>query len=204
MTGRGRGRPQGPSATRDAILAEARRQFGDLGYRATTLRGVGAGAGVDARLVLHYFGSKRDLFLATVELPVDPDRLVEAVFAGGPDDVARRAAEFVVAVLDEPGTRRAFTGLLRAAVSEPEAADLIRGFLAERLLVPIARRVGGDRPELRASMLATVAIGLAVGRRIVAIAPLAAADRGQLVRAMTPVFEHYLTGDWVGDPSSGG
>lgn len=200
MTARARGRPQGPSGTREAILAEARRQFADYGYGATTLRGIAQGAGVDARLVLHYFGSKKELFVTTVELPVAPERLVETVFASGAGDVARRAAEFMLTVLDDPDSRSAFTGLLRAAVSEPDAAEIIRGVLAERLLVPIATRVGGDQPELRASMVASLVIGLVVGRKIVAIRPLAEADREQLLRALTPVIQHYLTGDWVSGP----
>ncbi|MEO8470349.1 MAG: TetR family transcriptional regulator [Chloroflexota bacterium] len=200
MTARTRGRPQGPSGTREAIQAEARRQFADLGYAATTLRGIAHGAGVDARLVLHYFGSKKELFVTTVELPVDPERLVEAVFESGPDGVAQRAAEFMLTVLDDPESQGAFTGLLRAAVSEPDAAEIIRGMLAERLLVPIATRVGGDQPDLRASMVASVVLGLVVGRKIVAIRPLAQADREQLLRALTPVIQHYLTGDWVSGP----
>jgi hypothetical protein len=61
VVARARGRPSGgDSGTRDAILTEARRQFGELGYRATTLRAVGRAANVDPRLVLHYFGSKQE------------------------------------------------------------------------------------------------------------------------------------------------
>jgi AcrR family transcriptional regulator len=63
---RTRGRRPGGMDTRSAIIAEARRQFGEAGYAPTTLRSVAAGAGVDPRLVLHYFGSKRGLFQEAV------------------------------------------------------------------------------------------------------------------------------------------
>lgn len=197
-THRGRGRPPGDSDARAAIEAEARRQFGALGYRATTLRGVARAVGVDPRLVLHYFGSKRGLFLASVELPVDPDVVVQQVLAGGREAVPRRAVELMLAVLEDPARREAMLGMLRAAVSEPEAAEIVRDLLTERLLVPIARGVGGEQPELRASLMATAVVGLAVGRHVVGIAALAAADHEQLLRALTPVAEHYLLGDWIG------
>ena len=194
---RGRGRPPGESVTQEAILAAARRQFSELGYGRTTLRGIARAAGVDPRLLLHYFGSKQDLFVASVELPMEPDVVVDTVFGGPPSEAAGRAARLLVSVMDTPETRRPFLALLRAAVTEPEAAALIRGVLTERLLGPISARVGGERPELRASLVASQLVGLIVTRHIVEIGPLTAASREDLVRALEPVFQHYLHGDWV-------
>lgn len=194
---RGRGRPSGESGTREAIIEEARRQFGDLGYRRTSLRSIARGAGVDPRLLLHYFGSKKELFLHSVELPMEPERVVELVFARGPEHVARSWAEVMLGVLEEPRSRQALIGLLRAAVSEPEAAALIHGLLADRLLTPIASRLGGDRPELRAGFVVSQFVGLATTLNVVGLEPLATASREDLLRALTPVIEHYLRGDWA-------
>ena len=52
-------------------------------------------------------------------------------------------------------------------------------------------------PGLRASLMASQLVGLAMARHVVAIGPLAAASREELVRALTPVLDHYLRGDWV-------
>lgn len=197
MANRGRGRPPGESGTREAILAEARRQFGDVGYRSTTLRSIARGAGVDARLLLHYFGSKQELFAESVELPIAPERVIAIVFADGDEHAARNAARLLVSVLEDPDSRRSLTGLLRAAVSEPEAAPLIRDLLTRRMLMPIASRLGGERPELRASLVAAQLVGLTVVRYVVGMRPLAEASREELVRALEPVFEHYFHGDWV-------
>ena len=196
-TRRGRGRPTGESGTRQAIVAEARRQFSELGYGRSTLRGIARGAGVDPRLLLHYFGSKQDLFAASVELPIEPQLVIETVFAGPPDGMAGRAARLMVSVLEDPETRRPLLALLRAAVSEPEAAELIRRVLTERMLLPMAERVGGSRPELRASLVASQLVGVTVVRYVVGLQPLADASREDLIRALEPVFEHYLRGDWV-------
>jgi AcrR family transcriptional regulator len=180
----------------------ARRQFGELGYRGASLRAIATEAGVDPRLVLHYFGSKQGLFIRSVELPLDPEALVERIFAGDPAGLGRRAAEQLVAALDDPVSRQAFLGLLRTAVSEPEAAEAVRELLTERILTPLARRVGGERPELRAGMLASQVVGLVMGRHVVGIPALTSADRESLVRGLAPVVEHYLTGAWV-DPMAG-
>ncbi len=198
---RGRGRPRRTSEpgvdAKALIVAEARRQFGQRGYRDTTLRSVGQGAGVDARLVLHYFGSKRDLFLSSVELPIDPEQVITAVFADGIEAVPERAVAFILTALDDAARRDAFVGILRAAVSEPEAADLIRELLTEQILTPIAQRVGGPQPELRAAMLATQVVGLGIIRYVLRIEPLASASQEQIGRALVPVVEHYLLDDWV-------
>ncbi len=198
---RGRGRPtRAASGTHDAkvlIREEARRQFGARGYRGTTLRSVADAAGVDPRLVLHYFGSKRELFLDSVELPIDPDQVVNGVFAAGLDEVPRRAVALILSTLEDAARRDAFIGILRAAVSEPEVADMIGTLLAERMLTPIASRVGGARPELRASMVASQVLGLGIARYVVRLEPLASAPADELARAITPVVEHYLRGDWV-------
>jgi AcrR family transcriptional regulator len=197
VTRRGRGRPPGESVTREAIIREARRQFADHGYRATSLRSIGRAAAVDPRLVLHYFGSKQELFTESVELPLEPEQAIAIVFADGNERAAGNAARLLVSVIDDPDTRRPLVALLRAAVSEPEAADLIREVLTQRLLLPIATRLGGERAPLRASFVASQVVGLVVVRYVVRIGPLAEATREDLVRALVPVFEHYLHGDWV-------
>jgi AcrR family transcriptional regulator len=202
---RTRGRRPGGMDTRSAIVAEARRQFGEAGYAPTTLRGVAAGAGVDPRLVLHYFGSKRGLFLEAVELPVDPSMVVGQAFRGESGTVGERVAALVLSVLDDPTARQALMGILRSAVTDPEAAELVRDLLSERLLLPIAREVSADQPELRAALVAAQVTGLTIARHVLGFEPVASASRETLVAALAPVITHYLQGAWTvrgagGDP----
>jgi AcrR family transcriptional regulator len=191
---RARGRRPTGAGTKEAIAEAARRQFGERGYRPTTLRGVAAEAGVDPRLVLHFFGSKRDLFVSVVELPFDPEAAFDSLLAPGEKGLGRRLAAFLVGVLNSPEGCRTFTGLIRAAASEAEAATTIREFVALRLLLPLAARVGKDRPEFRASLVASQVVGLAMARHIVGLPPLTAASDSELTAALAPVFDHYLTG----------
>ena len=199
---RTRGRRPGGMDTRSAIVAEARRQFATAGYGPTTLRSVAAGADVDPRLVLHYFGSKRGLFQEAVELPVDPATITDRALRGGVGTVGARVAALALSVMDDAGPRQAFLGILRTAVAEPEAAALIRDVLAERMLLPIARELGADRPELRASMVASQLVGLMVARYVIGLEPIASASRETLIAALAPAFTHYLEGAWTG-PGNG-
>jgi hypothetical protein len=107
-------------------------------------------------------------------------------------------ADALLGMLDDADTRQMAVALIRAAASEPEAAGLIREVLTERVLLPLADRVVSDQPRLRASLCASQFVGLAMARYVVGIEPLASTSREQLVRALAPVFEHYLFGDWTG------
>jgi AcrR family transcriptional regulator len=180
-------------------MAAARRQFGEFGYRRASMRRIAAEAGVDPRLILHFFGSKQQLFVAVVDLPFDPETAFEQLLGSGEPGVGRRLAAFVLGILDSPQGRRTLTGLVRAAASEEEAAALVRTTVAERMLLPLAARVGRERPEFRAALVASLVVGIVMARHVVALPPLAEASRAELVAALAPVFEHYLTGPL--DPS---
>ncbi len=186
------GRPTaGSPDRREAVLAAARVQFSELGYERTTVRGVAQAAGVDSRLVTHYFGSKQRLFLAVVELPVEPRDILPGLI-GGSDDPPHAVAGFLAALLDSPDYRQVSTGLLRAAASEPEAADAARALLSERLLLPLAEAIGADQAPLRASLLASQIAGLVLARFVLELEPVASLHGEDLARILEPVVRHYL------------
>lgn len=201
LTARPRGRRPSGSDTRGAIAEAARRQFGALGYRRASLRAIAAEAGVDQRLVAHFFGSKQELFAAVVELPFEPAIALDQLHAAGEAGVGRRLAEFVLSILESSDGRRTLTGLIRAAASEEQAARLIREFVTHRLLTPLADRVGRDHPDLRASLIASQIVGLTMTRHIVGLNPVVSAPRELLVDALAPVFEHYLSGELDSPPA---
>lgn len=190
-----RGRRPAGSGTREAIRAAASRAFAELGYPRTTLRAIARDAGVDTRLVTHYFGTKQELFVAVVELPFDPEVVMPTLLGPGPDGVGHRLATFAVGMMETPDARRTMTGLLRAAASEEEVALRVRDLLVARLLTPLAHHIGGDRPDLRAALTSAQIAGLVVGRHIVGLPQLAQASPDELIAAVAPVLQHYLTGD---------
>jgi len=63
------GRRRGTTQTREAIAVAGRAQFAELGYDRATFRGIAAAAGVDPALVVHFYGSKEELFREVMQLP---------------------------------------------------------------------------------------------------------------------------------------
>ena len=186
------GRRPGPSGTRDAILAAARKQFGDVGYDRATLRSIGAAAGVDPALVLHFFGSKQRLFLSVVELPIDAEDVIPMLVAGDRASVGRRLAGFLLAVLDDPDSRNRITSMVRAAASEPQAAAMLRELLTRRVFQPLAAALGSEDAALRANLVGSQIVGLVMARFVVAVEPLASTDTETVVEAIAPTLQRYL------------
>src|ERR1700681_871588 len=106
------GRRPGPSTSRAAILDAARRHFAAAGYDATSLRAIAADAGVDAAVVLHFFGSKAALFREVVGWPFDPDQVVRHLAATGAESVGARFARFFLGVWEDPVTSAPLAALL--------------------------------------------------------------------------------------------
>jgi AcrR family transcriptional regulator len=190
------GRRPGDSGTRERIATSAREAFGELGFDGATIRLVAARAGVDPALVHHYFGTKQRLFLSVMNLPFDIGLIKAELLAPGLPGVGERLIRFFLSVWDEqPSVRPILTGIVRSAATDPDAASLLRDFLGRQGLFQLVGAIAPDRPELRAVLVGSQIIGLAMGRYIVGIEPLASADPEELVAAMGPPIERYLTGD---------
>ena len=116
-SGRRSGRRPGPSTTREAITRAAREQFSELGYDRTTIRGVAREAGVDAALVIRFYGSKDALFREVMALPPAAAEALERIADGPRETVGRRLAELIVGLLENPETRAIVLGRIRSAVS---------------------------------------------------------------------------------------
>ena len=192
MSARG-GRRKGASGTRDAILTAARRLFGEVGYERATLRAIASEAGVDPALVLHFFGSKEELFIAVVELPFDPRTVIPAVLAGEPEKAGVRLARFFLGVLDDPSGRARITSMVRAAASQPRAAEMLRDFLSRETLGPLARALGVEDAALRATLVGSQLVGVVMARHVVGVEPLASAPAETVADAIAPTLQRYLT-----------
>jgi AcrR family transcriptional regulator len=186
------GRRPGDAGTRDAILAAARTLFAASGFERTTIRAIARRAAVDPALVHHYFGSKDGLLRAALQLPVD----VVAVLAEqltSTETVGPDLARAVLTAWEAPEVRERLVGMLRTAVSHDQAAELLRTVLIRDALAPLARRAGSDAPELRAELVGSHLAGLAIARHVLRIEPIASAPLEQVVAAVGPTFQRYLT-----------
>lgn len=179
-------RARNAKETRADILSAARERFGSDGYERTTLRAVASDVGIDAALVIRYFGSKQDLFAAaaefTIELPdltgVDPDQLAEALLSR------------FFAVWEYDST---FVALLRAAMTSPVAADTMRRVFATQV-APALAAVTPDHHAERAGLLGAYIIGLATTRYVLSNPAVANLDHAELTRWIAPVVRQLLVG----------
>ena len=170
---RPRGRRPGSGDTRGAIVAAARALFSERGFGRTSIRAIASRASVDPALVLHYFGSKENVFLSAIELPFEPEEVVPALLAGDRETLGERVARFVVARLEDEVSRSRILAIVRAAASEPVAAGLLRSVIEGRVRDPIARALGSEDAELRASLVGSQVVGLVMARYVVGVEPLA-------------------------------
>jgi AcrR family transcriptional regulator len=189
------GRRPGASGTRDAILEAARREFGQHGYDRATIRGVARGAGVDPALVHYFFGTKAELFAAAMELPVNPAELAQTLLAGEPERIGERLIATFLSVWDHGDNRDVFIGLLRSAVTDEQAATLLREFAVRELFGRVAGALGTPDAELRANLVFSQIFGLAVARYILRIEPLASTPGERVAAAVGPTVQRYITGD---------
>lgn len=188
------GRRPGPSDTREAILAAAAHHFAQYGYDRASLRGIAAEAGVDQKLIAHFFGSKQKLFVAAVGLPFNPGEVLPAILAGDPHSIGDRLAALLVNVLEQPELHQRLTGVVRAAASEPEVARMLREFLTRELFGPAAELLGTEDGPFRANLVGSQIVGLVMARYVVAIEPLATMPPNAVAAAVAPTLQRYLLG----------
>lgn len=196
------GRRPGDSRTREQILEAALHRFARHGYRGATIRAIAADAGVDPALVHHYFGTKRELFSEAVELPFDPRETLAGLLAGDRDELGHELVRLFLTTWDASHDHSPLIALLRSAVTDPEAAATVRRHLEREVLRPVAEALGTPDRTFRAGLAATQMIGLAIGRYVLAVGPLADATPEDLVAAIGPTLQRYLLGD-LSDPAAG-
>ncbi len=176
------------------MLAAARAEFAGKGFDRTTIRGIAKIAGVDASLVHHYFGSKDDLFLAALEIPIDPRTLIPELARDGVDGLGMRIAATFLGVWDVETNRLPMVALLRTSMSSDDASSLLRNGMARLVFDAISGVLDVPDGELRAQLVGSQLLGLAVTRYVLALEPLASTPQHVVAAAIGPTLQRYLDG----------
>lgn len=139
--------------TRDAIRRVAKPLFAEHGYSATSVRDIANATGVNAALVIRYFGSKEALFLETMSM--------DERFAGITDPPMPELGRSIVdrLVNHDGASRRFYTVLMRAA-DRPEIRAHVARAITEQIVEPLATQLGGDDARDRARLIAAQITGL--------------------------------------------
>lgn len=190
------GRRPGSPDTRQQILSAARSAFAVDGFERSSIRRIATDAGVDPALVHHYFGTKDNLFLAAVEAPFDPSRVLPQVFAEGIDQVGEGLVSAFITLWDSPDGERA-VAFLRSAVTHPDVASLMRQFLTIQIIDRVLGRVDAhiDHRQLRGGLVASQLLGLAFMRYLLRLPPLVDLPADRVARLYGPTVQRYITMD---------
>jgi AcrR family transcriptional regulator len=179
-------KPRDGEATRSTILTIARSQFGARGFERTTIRSVASEVGVDPALVMHYFGSKAELFAAASRFDLKFPDLSDVA----PDRIADVLLPVFIGVWGPQGP---LLPLLRAAATNRAAADALLEVFVEQV-APALAAVTPDRAAERAALVGSQVLGIAMARYIVGVPALAGMDDATLTEWVRPVLARYLTG----------
>jgi len=172
--------------TEARILAAASQLFVERGYERTTIRAIAKAAGVDGGLVMHYFGSKRELFQRVThgrpgpELSGSADQVTEQILA--------RLAEMLAS---EPVHSLA---LMRSMLTHPEAAQALREGAA-LLQAQISRPIPADDADVRAALVGALWLGVIVSRHLLNSDALTAASPQQVIDLLRPCLRSLTRSD---------
>src|SRR5438552_3833527 len=176
--------------TEARILDAATQVFFSAGYDRTTIRAVASAAGVDAGLVMHYFGSKQELYRRVIDAAPVPE------IGGTPAE----ATERILATLADrlASVPAASLALLPSMLTNPEAASAgIARYEAQ-----IAQAIPADDADLRAAIISAITLGITVSRHLIKSDELATADPAQVIRLLRPcVLSLAARPDHTGPPT---
>jgi hypothetical protein len=85
--------------------------------------------------------------------------------------------------------------MVRSAMTNEAALGMVREYLGRRVFGPITQALAVPDAELRANLVGSQFIGLAMMRYIPSIEPVASTPVDQLVAAVGPTVQRYLTGE---------
>ena len=160
-------RKRDAAATRNAILAAAKRSFTENGFDGAGVRDIAAAAGVTAALVNRYFGSKEALF----EEAVIPALNIDELMAGDRATFGDRAAVYLTTKALEGEDLDPTQAFVRSAGSAT-VAPIVSAAIEGSVVAKLAQWLGGEGSEQRAALIVAHMAGFDMLCRVVNIGAL--------------------------------
>ena len=181
-------RSRNASQTRTDILKAAQRLFSQRGYEQVGVRDIAAEVGINGALVIRYFGSKDQLFAEAV---TEAFRLGD-LLQEDRNVLGERLVRYLMQD-DADDTFYPIFALLRST-SSPQGATLLRQGLETHFIQPLAEWLGGEDSNLRASLIASTLLGVAIMQDVLYITPLTESSIETIVTQVAPVIQRYIDG----------
>lgn len=156
-------------ATKQAMLAAARRRFVLESYENVGMREIAGDVGVDVALVSRYFGSKEELFKEVLGVGRQKDIIPPDI---SDDQISAYLASLYLAHDGDRDQNVDRLLIILRSASSPVASQIVRDALQRDVLTPLGERLGGNQPELRASTSMAVWMGMTIMRTVIGVDPL--------------------------------
>lgn len=154
------------------------------------MRAIADAAGVNVALPTHYFGGKKQLFAATLDLPEAlRDQLAESL-VGSAEGAAERLTRIYLGLWEDPSTRQQLLATVRSSLAGAEALEKMSGLLTGA--VHVASGLDSAREE-GLSLALSHLLGTAIARHIAAVGPVAGMSFDDLVTRVTPAVQVHLS-----------
>lgn len=186
-------RRRNAAATRDAILASARKAFAQSGYDGAGVREIAAGAGVTAMLVNRYFGSKEQLFAEVLAATAASPTILT------PENLKSPALGHTIASVLMDITKAGDTPLegfliMLHSASSKRASEIGRAQIESGHQKTMTAALGGELAPQRAALILSLVAGVQVMRQMIGLSALAEADPKDLVKILGPLFQALIDG----------
>lgn len=177
---------------RDAAIAAARSAFAAGGYARTTFKGLAAAAGVAPTVLRKYYDNKDAVFAAALRLPTDPVGAVPTLLAPGVEGLGERLVRFTLDTLGDPQVRDDLMSMARSGASAAALTKSLQDYLDTTVIDRVVSAVGVPDARMRVALISSYLIGVAAGRYVMRIEPLASANEEYVVRLVAPTIQALL------------
>src|SRR5262245_47332832 len=176
--------------TRAAILKAGQELFAQLGYERTTVRDIAARASIDPAMVMRYFGSKDELFARATAFDLRLPDLTKTKAS----QMGKTLVAHFLEMWDGSLSSGGLTILLRASASKDSAATKMRAIFGGQVMPMLAKVTAPAELPVRAGLVSTHLLGIALCRYVLKVPPVVAMEREQIVRSVGPTLQRYISG----------
>jgi AcrR family transcriptional regulator len=180
--------------TRAAIEAAAKELFSINGFERTTMRDIGERAGIDPSMIIRYFGGKDALFAHVAT----PDLRLPDLSAADPPKIGALLVRHFLEQWEGQPDGGGLPVLLRSAASNEEAAERLREIFRTQVFPAIARAGPPETAPLRAGLVASQLLGLALARYVLRLPPVVAMPIDLIVQTVGETVQRYATSTATG------
>ena len=192
---RGR-RAKNDANTREDLIQASLQVFARNGLKNASIREIAKEAKIDSALIYHYFNTKEDLFFEAIKSKMQPPDKSKISATETPQERATRITSMFFERFNESDTSSAFLALMKSALQNEEAAELLRKLFEEHLISYVSSQFDSQTANLRVSLGVSILLGLNFVRYILKLEPLSSMEDDRVAKVVAPLLAPMLLKDF--------